>query len=159
MPRHDEVPLYRLLRRVWLSFFAHWSFVKAIKRIASFLCPPRTFWCEGLQSGEAARAVASGLPAQLTTSQVRHLSVRTGFVPGQAEPETLTSQCVQPAVAKRIRLVQTAIPRQYLFTRYPLLWQSRRPFARHAIVTWDVWGVNPERVTRGRCGPLKFLKA
>ncbi len=84
--------------------------MKAIKKIASSLCLLTAIWAIGLQSGEVAAAAAPGVPAQLTASQARHLLVRTGFAPDQAELNALIGRSAQQAVAEMLRQAQAARP-------------------------------------------------
>ena len=81
--------------------------MRAIKRIASCLCLLTAIGAVGLQSTYAA---APGLTVQLTASQARHLLVRTGFAPAQAEVDALTGQSAQQAVVELVRKAQAAKP-------------------------------------------------
>lgn len=84
--------------------------MRTIKRIASSLCLLTAIGAIGLQSADALAQAAPGLPVQLTASQARHLLVRTGFAPDQAEVNALTGQSAQQAVVELVRKALAAKP-------------------------------------------------
>lgn len=84
--------------------------MRTIKRIASSLCLLTAIGAIGLQSTDALAQAAPGLPVQLTASQARHLLVRTGFAPDQAEVNALTGQSAQQAVVELVRKALAAKP-------------------------------------------------
>lgn len=84
--------------------------MRTIKRIASSLCLLTAIGAIGLQSADALAQAAPSLPVQLTASQARHLLVRTGFAPDQAEVNVLAGQSAQQAVVELVRKALAAKP-------------------------------------------------
>ena len=84
--------------------------MRTIKRIASSLCLLTAIGAIGLQSADVLAQAAPGLPVHLTANQARHLLVRTGFAPDQAEVNALTGQSAQQAVVELVRKALAAKP-------------------------------------------------
>ncbi len=84
--------------------------MKTIKTIAKCL-GLATVIASTLATGmQAARADPAAVAAPMTASQARHLLVRTGFAPDQAEVNALTGQSPRQAVAEIVRRAQAAVP-------------------------------------------------
>ncbi|WP_332776249.1 DUF1800 domain-containing protein [Polaromonas sp.] len=66
--------------------------------------------CVLLAGATGLQAAVGGVPAQLSALQARHLLVRTGFAPDQAEVDALTGQDTRQAVSELIRKAQAAKP-------------------------------------------------
>ncbi len=63
-----------------------------------------------LAAGTAGAALAQGAPAALDEAQARHLLVRTGFAPTQAEVNALVGQSARRAVSELVARAQAARP-------------------------------------------------